>query len=191
MKYVLYKWRLLKLFSCLPCPLCLQSLRIGLCRNQHWGDVFELIRASLYLSFSLPSLEPACQPQCSTCTSGLECSSCQPPLLMQHGQCVSTCGGGFYQDRHSCAGNHWLGHSQVGHSESHPHLRAICGHQELWAIFQIREETLNKTSGGMRTVDESDDTQRFYNGFSAFLMCICDVISVSPFAHTWEHWNSI
>ncbi|XP_046512812.1 extracellular matrix organizing protein FRAS1 isoform X5 [Equus quagga] len=48
----------------------------------------------------------ACQPQCSTCTSGLECSSCQPPLLMQHGQCVSTCGGGFYQDRHSCAACH-------------------------------------------------------------------------------------
>nr|XP_036870773.1 extracellular matrix protein FRAS1 [Manis javanica] len=44
----------------------------------------------------------ACQPQCSTCTSGLGCSSCQRPLLMQHGQCVSTCGDGFYQDRHSC-----------------------------------------------------------------------------------------
>uniref|UniRef100_A0A8C0P0S2 Extracellular matrix organizing protein FRAS1 n=1 Tax=Canis lupus familiaris TaxID=9615 RepID=A0A8C0P0S2_CANLF len=45
----------------------------------------------------------ACQPQCFTCTSGLECSSCQPPLLMRHGQCVSTCGDGFYQDRYSCA----------------------------------------------------------------------------------------
>lgn len=49
------------------------------------------------------SLCLACQPQCSTCTSGLECSSCQPPLLMRHGQCVPTCGDGFYQDRHSCA----------------------------------------------------------------------------------------
>nr|XP_010967704.1 extracellular matrix organizing protein FRAS1 [Camelus bactrianus] len=48
----------------------------------------------------------ACQPQCSTCTSGLECSSCQPPLLMQDGQCVSSCGNGFYQDRHSCAACH-------------------------------------------------------------------------------------
>ncbi|XP_062964839.1 extracellular matrix organizing protein FRAS1 isoform X1 [Cynocephalus volans] len=45
----------------------------------------------------------ACQPQCSTCTSGLECSSCQPPQLMQHGQCVATCGDGFYQDLHTCA----------------------------------------------------------------------------------------
>ncbi|KAM4854655.1 extracellular matrix organizing protein FRAS1 [Thomomys bottae] len=45
----------------------------------------------------------ACQPQCSMCTSGLECSSCQPPLLMQHGQCVPTCGDSFYQDRHTCA----------------------------------------------------------------------------------------
>ncbi|KAM7157358.1 extracellular matrix organizing protein FRAS1 isoform 1-T1 [Molossus nigricans] len=48
----------------------------------------------------------ACQPQCSTCTSGLECSSCRPPLLMRHGQCVSTCGDGFYQDHHSCAACH-------------------------------------------------------------------------------------
>uniref|UniRef100_A0A8C5KIY7 Fraser extracellular matrix complex subunit 1 n=1 Tax=Jaculus jaculus TaxID=51337 RepID=A0A8C5KIY7_JACJA len=47
----------------------------------------------------------ACQPQCSTCTSGLECSSCQPPLLMQHGHCVSTCGDGFYQDHRTCAGS--------------------------------------------------------------------------------------
>ncbi|XP_032772670.1 extracellular matrix protein FRAS1 [Rattus rattus] len=49
------------------------------------------------------SLCLACQPQCSTCTSGLECSSCLPPLLMQQGQCVSACGDGFYQDHHSCA----------------------------------------------------------------------------------------
>ncbi|XP_048220046.1 extracellular matrix organizing protein FRAS1 isoform X2 [Perognathus longimembris pacificus] len=49
------------------------------------------------------SLCLACQPQCSVCTSGLECSSCQPPLLMQRGQCVPTCGDGFYQDRHTCA----------------------------------------------------------------------------------------
>uniref|UniRef100_A0A5F9CE36 Fraser extracellular matrix complex subunit 1 n=1 Tax=Oryctolagus cuniculus TaxID=9986 RepID=A0A5F9CE36_RABIT len=49
------------------------------------------------------SLCLACQPQCSTCTSGLECSSCQPPLLMRRGQCVAACGDGFYQDRHSCA----------------------------------------------------------------------------------------
>ncbi|XP_012660764.1 extracellular matrix protein FRAS1 [Otolemur garnettii] len=49
------------------------------------------------------SLCLACQPQCATCTSGLECSSCWPPLLMQHGQCVPSCGDGFYQDRHSCA----------------------------------------------------------------------------------------
>nr|XP_044999992.1 extracellular matrix organizing protein FRAS1 isoform X2 [Jaculus jaculus] len=48
----------------------------------------------------------ACQPQCSTCTSGLECSSCQPPLLMQHGHCVSTCGDGFYQDHRTCAACH-------------------------------------------------------------------------------------
>nr|XP_040148101.1 extracellular matrix organizing protein FRAS1 [Ictidomys tridecemlineatus] len=52
------------------------------------------------------SLCLACQPQCSTCSSGLECSSCQPPLLMRRGQCVSTCGEGFYQDRHSCEGCH-------------------------------------------------------------------------------------
>nr|XP_023408991.1 extracellular matrix protein FRAS1 [Loxodonta africana] len=45
----------------------------------------------------------ACQPQCAACTSGLECSSCRPPLLMQHGQCVPTCVDGFFQDRHSCA----------------------------------------------------------------------------------------
>ncbi|XP_042534078.1 extracellular matrix organizing protein FRAS1 [Dipodomys spectabilis] len=49
------------------------------------------------------SLCLGCQPECSTCTSGLECSSCQPPLLMQRGQCVPTCGESFYQDRHTCA----------------------------------------------------------------------------------------
>ncbi|XP_073898026.1 extracellular matrix organizing protein FRAS1 isoform X2 [Castor canadensis] len=49
------------------------------------------------------SLCLACQPQCTTCTSGLECVSCQPPLLMHQGQCVTTCGDGFFQDRHSCA----------------------------------------------------------------------------------------
>ncbi|XP_070468854.1 extracellular matrix organizing protein FRAS1 isoform X1 [Equus przewalskii] len=61
----------------------------------------------------------ACQPQCSTCTSGLECSSCQPPLLMQHGQCVSTCGDGFYQDRHSCAACHESCAACWGPTEKH------------------------------------------------------------------------
>ncbi|XP_054995058.1 extracellular matrix organizing protein FRAS1 [Sorex araneus] len=45
----------------------------------------------------------ACQPQCSTCSNAHECSSCQPPLLMQHGHCVLTCGHGFYRDHHACA----------------------------------------------------------------------------------------
>uniref|UniRef100_A0A2K6FZ88 Extracellular matrix organizing protein FRAS1 n=1 Tax=Propithecus coquereli TaxID=379532 RepID=A0A2K6FZ88_PROCO len=49
------------------------------------------------------SLCLACQPQCASCSSGLECTSCQPPLLMQRGQCVSACGDGFYRDRRSCA----------------------------------------------------------------------------------------
>ncbi|XP_058403319.1 extracellular matrix organizing protein FRAS1 isoform X7 [Diceros bicornis minor] len=61
----------------------------------------------------------ACQPQCSTCTSGLECSSCQPPLLMQHGQCVSTCGDGFYQNRHSCAACHESCAACWGPTEKH------------------------------------------------------------------------
>ncbi|XP_057358347.1 extracellular matrix organizing protein FRAS1 isoform X1 [Manis pentadactyla] len=61
----------------------------------------------------------ACQPQCSTCTSGLECSSCQPPLLMQHGQCVSTCGDGFYQDRHSCTVCHESCAACWGPTEKH------------------------------------------------------------------------
>nr|CAI9707391.1 unnamed protein product [Rangifer tarandus platyrhynchus] len=61
----------------------------------------------------------ACQPQCSTCTSGLECSSCQPPLLMQQGQCVSTCGIGFYQDRHSCAACHESCAACWGPTEKH------------------------------------------------------------------------
>ncbi|XP_012860276.2 extracellular matrix organizing protein FRAS1 [Echinops telfairi] len=45
----------------------------------------------------------ACQSQCATCTSELECSSCRAPLLMQHGQCVPTCAHGFYQEHRSCA----------------------------------------------------------------------------------------
>ncbi|XP_076999177.1 extracellular matrix organizing protein FRAS1 isoform X1 [Tamandua tetradactyla] len=49
------------------------------------------------------SLCLACQPQCSTCTSDLECSSCQPPLMLRHGQCASICGDGFYQDHRTCA----------------------------------------------------------------------------------------
>ncbi|XP_070250414.1 extracellular matrix organizing protein FRAS1 [Myotis yumanensis] len=61
----------------------------------------------------------ACQPQCSTCSSGLECSSCQPPLLMRHGQCVSTCGDGFYQDRHSCAACHESCAACWGPTEKH------------------------------------------------------------------------
>uniref|UniRef100_A0A7N5KQV8 Extracellular matrix organizing protein FRAS1 n=1 Tax=Ailuropoda melanoleuca TaxID=9646 RepID=A0A7N5KQV8_AILME len=61
----------------------------------------------------------ACQPQCSTCTSRLECSSCQPPLLMRHGQCVSTCGDGFYQDRHSCAVCHESCAACWGPTEKH------------------------------------------------------------------------
>ncbi|XP_073093520.1 extracellular matrix organizing protein FRAS1 isoform X5 [Manis javanica] len=61
----------------------------------------------------------ACQPQCSTCTSGLGCSSCQRPLLMQHGQCVSTCGDGFYQDRHSCTVCHESCAACWGPTEKH------------------------------------------------------------------------
>ncbi|XP_064440740.1 extracellular matrix organizing protein FRAS1 isoform X1 [Mirounga angustirostris] len=61
----------------------------------------------------------ACQPQCSTCTSGLECSSCQPPLLMQHGQCVSSCEDGFYQDRYSCAVCHESCAACWGPTEKH------------------------------------------------------------------------
>ncbi|XP_029400865.1 extracellular matrix protein FRAS1 isoform X3 [Mus pahari] len=65
------------------------------------------------------SLCLACQPQCSTCTSGLECSSCLPPLLMQQGQCVSTCGDGFYQDHHSCAVCHESCAACWGPTEKH------------------------------------------------------------------------
>ncbi|CAO2639268.1 Extracellular matrix organizing protein FRAS1, partial [Lemmus lemmus] len=61
----------------------------------------------------------ACQPQCATCTSGLECSSCLPPLLMQQGRCVSTCGDGFYQDHHSCAVCHKSCASCWGPTEKH------------------------------------------------------------------------
>ncbi|XP_032739045.1 extracellular matrix protein FRAS1 [Lontra canadensis] len=61
----------------------------------------------------------ACQPQCSTCTSGLECSSCQPPLLMRRGQCVSSCGDGFFQDRHSCAVCHESCAACWGPTEKH------------------------------------------------------------------------
>lgn len=113
MKHVLYDWRLRYFVVCVVLfvyfllfySLWPQSFRIELCRKWLCSGVFELIRASL---FFLPTLSgAACKPQCSTCSSGLECSSCQPPLLMRHGQCVSTCGDGFYQDRHSCAGNHW------------------------------------------------------------------------------------
>lgn len=61
----------------------------------------------------------ACQPQCSACTSGLECSSCLPPLLMKQGQCVSACGDGFYQDRHSCAVCHKSCAACWGPTEKH------------------------------------------------------------------------
>ncbi|XP_044921660.1 extracellular matrix organizing protein FRAS1 isoform X1 [Mustela putorius furo] len=61
----------------------------------------------------------ACQPQCSTCTSGLECSSCRPPRLMRRGQCVSSCGDGFFQDRHSCAACHESCAACWGPTEKH------------------------------------------------------------------------
>ncbi|KAM9238088.1 extracellular matrix organizing protein FRAS1 [Dugong dugon] len=61
----------------------------------------------------------ACQPQCAACTSGLECSSCQLPLLMQHGQCVPTCADGFYQDHHSCAVCHESCAACWGPTEKH------------------------------------------------------------------------
>ncbi|XP_013371586.1 PREDICTED: extracellular matrix protein FRAS1 isoform X1 [Chinchilla lanigera] len=61
----------------------------------------------------------ACQPQCSTCTNGLECSSCRPPLLMQQGQCVATCGDGFYQDHHSCSACHVSCAGCSGPTEKH------------------------------------------------------------------------
>lgn len=110
---VLWKWRL----SYFPAFLVLYDPRAsGWAMEQSALGSCLWANQSFPFSLSPPCLEPACQPQCSTCTSGLECSSCQPPLLVQHGQCVSTCGDGFYEDRHSCAGKHCRANSWVGHS---------------------------------------------------------------------------
>lgn len=127
---------------------------------------------SFRFSFSHPCLEPACQPQCSTCTSGLECSSCQPPLLMQHGQCVPTCGDGFYQDRHSCAGNHWLGPKRSGATGSCEQL------------FKFLKKLLMGWKQWIR-----DDMCCFYNLISTLVMRACGKISLSPSKHAWGHWN--
>ncbi|KAM6269950.1 LOW QUALITY PROTEIN: extracellular matrix organizing protein FRAS1 [Porphyrio hochstetteri] len=48
----------------------------------------------------------ACNETCSTCTSGWECSSCQPALLMQDGQCVALCGKGHFQEQLLCTACH-------------------------------------------------------------------------------------
>ncbi|ELW63934.1 Extracellular matrix protein FRAS1 [Tupaia chinensis] len=85
--------------SCAPCPVATLALVVkGQC---------------------CPDCTSACQPWCSTCASGLECSSCQPPLLMQLGHCVSTCGDGFYRDRHTCAVCHESCVSCWGPTEKH------------------------------------------------------------------------
>lgn len=56
------------------------------------------------MHFTFPLLE-ACNETCSACTNGFECSSCQTSLLMKNGQCVTSCGKGFFQDQLICAGN--------------------------------------------------------------------------------------
>lgn len=54
---------------------------------------------------SLFFLLEACNETCSACTNGFECSSCQTSLLMQNGQCVTSCGKGYFQNQLLCRGN--------------------------------------------------------------------------------------
>ncbi|NXS55143.1 FRAS1 protein, partial [Brachypteracias leptosomus] len=51
---------------------------------------------------------PACHDSCSTCEGPLatHCTSCSPPLALLLGQCLQSCGEGFYQEHHVCKGCH-------------------------------------------------------------------------------------
>lgn len=46
-----------------------------------------------------------CHSTCETCQGGTEssCLTCAPPLLLQNGSCVATCGTGAYQEAGICA----------------------------------------------------------------------------------------
>lgn len=61
-------------------------------------QVFGIDFSSLFL------LLEACNETCSACTNGFECSSCQTPLLLKDGQCVTSCGEGYVQDQLLCTG---------------------------------------------------------------------------------------
>uniref|UniRef100_A0ABM5GKG1 Extracellular matrix organizing protein FRAS1 n=1 Tax=Pogona vitticeps TaxID=103695 RepID=A0ABM5GKG1_9SAUR len=49
-----------------------------------------------------------CHKSCASCVGPLatECISCSFPLALRHGQCLSACGEGFYQDHTICRGCH-------------------------------------------------------------------------------------
>ena len=57
------------------------------------------------INTSLFFLLEACNETCSACTNGFECSLCQTSLLMKNGQCVTSCGKGYFQDQLLCTGN--------------------------------------------------------------------------------------
>lgn len=54
---------------------------------------------------ALSLLLEACDETCSACTNGFECSSCRTSLLMRNGQCVTSCGKGYFQEQQLCIGN--------------------------------------------------------------------------------------
>ncbi|XP_025062352.1 extracellular matrix protein FRAS1 isoform X12 [Alligator sinensis] len=63
----------------------------------------------------------ACHESCSTCTGPLatHCTSCPLSLALRQGQCLSSCGEGFYRDHDVCKGCHPSCHACIGPESFH------------------------------------------------------------------------
>lgn len=72
------------------------------CSQQHHSEGVKMGCFSSVCSVSLS----ACHASCSTCKGPLatHCTSCSFPLALHQGQCLESCGEGFYQDHNICKG---------------------------------------------------------------------------------------
>lgn len=83
---------------------------------------------------------------------------------MRRGQCVSSCGDGFFQDRHSCAGKPGPATEKATLTSERSEAARSCAQ-----LFKS-ERKLSQTPEGPRTTEERDDAC-FYNLVSALVMC--------------------
>lgn len=141
-----------KLFPCLSYSLWSQGLRIGLCRMRHWGPVFELIRASFFLSHNLVRSQPASlsAPRALVGWSALPASLlcwCNMDSVYPSVGTASTKIATPVQ-----VITNWATGKSHSLPSSHPEPPGCV------LFFFSREEILNETPDEMRTVGERDDT---------------------------------